>query len=75
MTKGNDKGHFLLVYGSQTGQAKAIAEELHQTASDRGLAPALYCFSQFEKKVRFSAFILKMFISLLSYFFVARTFE
>lgn len=51
MTKGKDKGHFLLVYGSQTGQAKAIAEELQQTASDKGLSPALHCFSQFEKKV------------------------
>jgi len=52
MTKGSDKGHFLLVYGSQTGQAKAIAEEFQQTASDKGLSPALYCFSQFEKKVK-----------------------
>jgi len=52
MTKGSDKGHFLLVYGSQTGQAKAIAEEFQQTTADRGLSPALYCFSQFEKKVK-----------------------
>jgi len=53
MTKGNDKGHFLLLYGSQTGQAKAIAEEFQQTTADKGLSPALYCFSQFEKKVSF----------------------
>jgi len=52
MTKGDDKGHFLLLYGSQTGQAKAIAEEFCQTAADKGLSPALFCFSQFEKKVR-----------------------
>ena len=51
MTKGSDKGHFLLVYGSQTGQAKAIAEEFQQTAADKGLSPALHCFSQYEKKV------------------------
>jgi sulfite reductase alpha subunit-like flavoprotein len=51
MTKDNQKGHFLLVYGSQTGQAKAIAEELSETASSRGLAPNLVCFGQYEKKV------------------------
>ena len=53
MTKDSDKGHFLLVYGSQTGQAKSIAEEFQQTTADRGLSPALFCFSQFEKKVNF----------------------
>jgi len=52
MTKGSERdGHFLLVYGSQTGQAKAIAEEFQQTTEDKGLSPALHCFSQFEKKV------------------------
>lgn len=53
MTKGGD-GHFLLLYGSQTGQAKAIAEEFQQTTADNGLSPALYCFSQYEKKVKFT---------------------
>ena len=57
MTEEYDKdGHFLLVYGSQTGQAKAIAEEVQQTAADKGLSPALYCFSQFEKTVRLYCF-------------------
>jgi len=52
MTKVGEKDrHFLLVYGSQTGQAKAIAEEFQQTTADKGLSPALFCFSQFEKKV------------------------
>jgi len=55
MTKGGEKGHFLLVYGSQTGQAKAIAEEFQQTAADKGLSPTLYCFSQYEKKVELSS--------------------
>jgi len=51
MTKDNEhRGHFLLVYGSQTGQSKAIAEELAQTASSKGLSPNLMCFSQYEKK-------------------------
>jgi len=58
MTIGSDKGHFLLVYGSQTGQAKAIAEEFQQTTSDKGLSPALYCFSQFEKKVSFNNIVM-----------------
>jgi len=51
MTKGGDNSRFLLVYGSQTGQAKAIAEEFEQTAADKGLSPALHCFSEYEKKV------------------------
>ena len=42
---------FLLLYGSQTGQAEAIAERLRDLARDRGLAPDMYCVSQSEKKV------------------------
>jgi methionine synthase reductase len=51
MTEDNDSdGHFLVLYASQTGQAKAIAEELSNTAVSRGLLPSLFCFSQYEKK-------------------------
>ena len=51
MNSSVSNGRFLLLYGSQTGQAKAIAEELSETAFSRGLIPNLFCFSQYEKKV------------------------
>lgn len=52
MTKDSDPdGHFLLVYGSQTGQAKAIAEEFNETAIGEGLKPQLFCLSLYEKQV------------------------
>ncbi|XP_077996857.1 methionine synthase reductase-like [Glandiceps talaboti] len=44
------KNRFLLLYGSQTGQAQAIAEEIHQYAGDHGLEPDLHCLSKTEKK-------------------------
>ena len=42
---------FLLLYGSQTGQAKAIAEQIHELAAERGLEPDTHCFSKSEKEV------------------------
>ena len=42
---------FLLVYGSQTGQAQAISEEIRDRAVQKGLQPELHCLSQSEKKV------------------------
>ena len=45
------KRRFLLLYGSQTGQAEAIAEKIRDTARERGLDPDMYCISQSEKKV------------------------
>lgn len=42
---------FLLLYGSQTGQAEAIAEKIRDTARERGLHPDMYCISQSEKEV------------------------
>jgi len=42
---------FLLVYGSQTGQAQAIAEEVAERAEKLGLEPSLHCFSRIEKEV------------------------
>ena len=61
MTKGSCDGHFLLVYGSQTGQAKAIAEELAETAASQGLKPDLHCLSLTEKKVPPMSFVIAMF--------------
>ncbi len=43
---------FLLLYGSQTGQAKAIAEEVAENATSQGLDANLKCFSLTEKKVK-----------------------
>ena len=42
---------FLLLYGSQTGQAKAIAEEIAEKADNFNLHADLHCFSETEKKV------------------------
>ena len=47
----NTRKQFLLLYGSQTGQAQAIAEEIRDRAVERDLVPNLYCLSQTEKKV------------------------
>ena len=43
---------FLLLYGSQTGQAEAIAERVRDLAVEKGFKPDMYCISQSEKKVR-----------------------
>ncbi len=42
---------FLLVYGSQTGQAQAISEQIRDEALGLGLEPDLQCLDQSEKKV------------------------
>ncbi|XP_054724199.1 methionine synthase reductase-like isoform X2 [Uloborus diversus] len=44
------KNRFLLVYASQSGQAKAIAEEIADTAPDYGLKADLYCMSLCDKR-------------------------
>ena len=44
---------FLLLYGSQTGQAQAIAEEIANQAPTHGLDADLLCLSLTEKRVRF----------------------
>lgn len=46
-----DGRRFLLVYGSQTGQAQAIAEQICEEAKVRGYSPELHCLSNSEKKV------------------------
>lgn len=51
-TKSNDVSkRFLLLYGSQTGQAQVIAELIRDRAVERGFVPNLSCLSQTEKKV------------------------
>ena len=52
MGEGVGEKRFLLLYGSQTGQAEAIAERVRDFALERGLSPDMYCISQSEKKVR-----------------------
>lgn len=45
------QNRFLLLFGSQTGQAKAIAEEIQDKSEQFGLHAELHCISQTEKKV------------------------
>ena len=52
MGEGGLRRRFLLLYGSQTGQAEVIAERVRDLALERGLAPDMHCISQSEKKVR-----------------------
>lgn len=47
------KNRFLLLYGSETGQAQAIAEEINEAAPHHDLAPELHCLSLTDKKVRY----------------------
>lgn len=42
---------FLLVYGSQTGQSKAIAEELVERCYKVGIDADIHCLSKIEKEV------------------------
>ena len=41
---------FTILYGSQTGQAKAISEEIHELSDQHGLNSNLFCLSLTEKK-------------------------
>ena len=43
---------FLILYGSQTGQAQAIAEQILERAISKGITSELHCLDQTEKKVR-----------------------
>ncbi|XP_076146948.1 methionine synthase reductase isoform X2 [Alosa pseudoharengus] len=43
------KRRFVLLYGSQRGQAQAIAEELSDQAAEHGLVADLFCLSKKEK--------------------------
>ncbi|GFW94229.1 methionine synthase reductase [Trichonephila clavipes] len=42
--------HFLLLYASQTGQAKAIAEEIADKAPSYGLKADIFCMSLTDKR-------------------------
>ena len=42
---------FLLLYGSQTGQAQAIGEEIQDRCGQEGLYADLHCLSNVDKKV------------------------
>lgn len=42
-------GRFLLLYASQKGQAKAIAEEICQQAKERGFKADIHCISESDK--------------------------
>lgn len=42
--------NFTILYGSQTGQAQAIAEEIHQNSTQHGINSKLFCLSQTEKR-------------------------
>ncbi|XP_061172476.1 methionine synthase reductase-like [Saccostrea echinata] len=44
------KNHCLLLYGSQTGQAEAITEEIQENSVAHGLEFERHCLSQVEKK-------------------------
>jgi methionine synthase reductase len=48
-----DLKRFLLLYGSQTGQAQSIAEEIYRQAIEKGYKPDIHCLSMSEKKVRY----------------------
>ncbi|XP_076456034.1 methionine synthase reductase-like isoform X2 [Babylonia areolata] len=43
-------GRYLLLYGSQTGQSQAIAEEIFERSAKHGLQPEIHCMSMVGKK-------------------------
>lgn len=47
-----EQPRYLLIYGTQTGQAKAISEELAERSEKAGLVADIHCFSRIEKEVR-----------------------
>lgn len=47
------KRRFLLLYATQKGQAKAIAEEIWQQAGAHGFEADMHCMSEMDK-VRYS---------------------
>ena len=53
---------FTILYGSQTGQAKAIAEEIHEFSEQHGLLSNLFCLSLTEKKFTLEKEALVVFV-------------
>ena len=47
-----EQPRFLLIYGTQTGQAKAISEELAERSERAGLVADIHCFSKVDKEVK-----------------------
>lgn len=45
------KSRFLIVYASETGQAKAISEEIEERALGYGLKPVRFCMSLTDRRV------------------------
>lgn len=50
--EGSSEKQFLLLYGSQTGQAEAISEIIRDQAVAKGFQLELHCLDKSEKKVR-----------------------
>ena len=48
-----NKHDLLIVYGSQTGQAEAISEEIFDKAIQRNINAVRFCLSDLDKKVVF----------------------
>lgn len=65
-TKSQPKSRFLILYASETGQAKAISEEIVEKASEYGLKPARFCMSLIDKRV---SNILNSYFSFKCFFF------
>lgn len=55
------KRRFLLLYATQKGQAKAIAEEIWQQAGAHGFEADMHCMSEMDK-VRYSILFWKIHI-------------
>lgn len=54
---------FTILYGSQTGQAKAIAEEIYEQAEELELKGKILCLSTTDKQVFMSFKVLSFFIT------------
>lgn len=47
----NHKNRFLLVYGTETGQSKAISEEIAERCAQISIHADIHCFGRIEKEV------------------------
>lgn len=61
-TSSSTANKFTILYGSQTGQAKAIAEEIHEFSEQHGLHSNLFCLSLTEKKFTLEKEALVVFV-------------
>ena len=62
LTSSSIGNKFTILYGSQTGQAKAIAEEIHEFSEQHGLHSNLFCLSLTEKKFTLEKEALVVFV-------------